>query len=135
MIGKRKRDVTVVSREEADSDSGSETPVSSAAAHDVFRKFFESRFEPLEPVQRPVRDEEDPTEKHSDEDEEDELEDASELSSEEGSEEEWNGISEDGEEDSGQKQAVEVVEFTDVRNPNEGILDKKMLKRFMVRCL
>lgn len=130
MIGKRKREVTVVSREEADSDSDSEPPVSSAAAHDVFRNFFESRFEPLEPVQRPAREEDSSVERHI---EQDKLEDTSEDASEEDSEKEWSGISEDGgEEDSGQ-QAVEVVEFTDVRNPNEDILDKRVLKSFMVR--
>jgi hypothetical protein len=49
MIGKRKRDTAVASRSSKTEDEEQASTVpDTSAAHDLFRKFFEAQFEPLE---------------------------------------------------------------------------------------
>lgn len=121
MTGKRKRDTSVVSRSKtADQETETSTPTTPTTptdtSHDLFRKFFESQFEPLDvPGGKVSRDESD---KGEDEDEDDDEE------SEAGSD--WEGLS--GEDE------VEVVEHRESSMTN-GLLDKKARKAFMVcRC-
>lgn len=112
MPGKRKRETTVVSR-----DVGSETDDSSTAAahasHDVFRHFFESKFQPLDLVQ----------DTHSTI----AQEPATDEDSEEESEGEWQGITDEDE-----QQQVEVIEHTDAGHEITATLDKRARKAFMV---
>ena len=85
-------------------------------SHDLFRKFFESQFEPLDlpggQVSREPESEED-----NDDGESEESEDDS----------EWDGIIGDGDEGK-----VEVVEHQDSSTKTDGLLDKKARKAFMV---
>ncbi|KAL1981453.1 hypothetical protein VTN96DRAFT_2669 [Rasamsonia emersonii] len=112
MPGKRKRDTTVVSRD-AGSDTD-DTPTATAdASHDIFRRFFESKFQPLDPA--PVRKPTVAQEENTDED------------SEEESEPEWQGITDEDEDEP----QVEVVEHTDTRDATVPTLDKKARQAFM----
>lgn len=120
MPGKRKRDTTVVSRtvEEEDREP---SPDVADSSHDIFRRYFESRFEPLEPI--PVKNSQSSqsTTAINEDEDEDENEDT---------DSEWDGISEEND-DSPQ---VEVVEHMDTRNMTDNMLvDKKSRKAFMVR--
>lgn len=85
-------------------------------SHDLFRKFFESQFEPLDIGPRVSRKEETKVEEGDDDDEE---------GSEAGSD--WDGLSGD---DYGDK--VEVIEHQDSSVKTSGLLDKKARKAFMV---
>ncbi|KAL2219813.1 hypothetical protein M432DRAFT_280942 [Thermoascus aurantiacus ATCC 26904] len=118
MPGKRKRDTTVVSRtvEEEDREP---SPDVADSSHDIFRRYFESRFEPLEPI--PVKNSQSSqsTTAINEDEDEDENEDT---------DSEWDGISEEND-DSPQ---VEVVEHMDTRNMTDNMLvDKKSRKAFM----
>lgn len=117
MIGKRKRDTAVVSRSSKTEDEEQTSTVADTSSHDLFRKFFEAQFEPLELPGGQIN-----REQESQEDEQDDS-DGSE------SESDWDGVSE---EDEGNQ--VEVVEYQDRTTKDKEILDKKAWKAFMV-CL
>lgn len=119
MIGKRKRDTSVVSRSTKADEQEQETSTPTTptdVSHDLFRKFFESQFEPLDvpgiQVSRAPESEEDNDDGESEE---------SEVESE------WDGITGDGDEGK-----VEVVEHQDSSTKTDGLLDKKARKSFMV---
>lgn len=120
MIGKRKRDTSVVSRsttkEEQEQDASVPT-TPTEVSHDLFRKFFESQFEPLDLGPKVSRKQE-----YEEEEDDDDEEEESEAGSE------WGGLS--GEEDEGNK--VEVVEHQDSSVKASGLMDKKARKAFMV---
>ncbi|KAF9890920.1 hypothetical protein FE257_005177 [Aspergillus nanangensis] len=119
MIGKRKRDTSVVSRSIKTKDQEDTPTAVDSSYQDVFRKFFEAEFEPLEvPGGKIARAEE------SEEDDEDGLED-SEIGSD------WDGIS--AEED--EVNTVEVVDHADSSANAELPLDKKARKAFMTAKL
>ena len=107
----------MVSRSTAKKEEDAPPAVADTSAHDVFRKFFEAQFEPIEAPEETVGDE-------SDAQEEDDNEEDS--GSETGSE--WSGVS--GEDEEGK---VEVVEHRDASS-NEHLANKKARKAFMV-CL
>ena len=133
MIGKRKRDTSVVSRTaRTSSPESTETtnhaPASSddISSQEIFRRYFESRFLPLDLPKRPDngRTAEGQRESGVDNSEGEEDDD------DEDSQNEWDGISEgEGVEEEGQ---VEVVECKDTRNMNDHVVDKKARKAFMV---
>lgn len=118
--GKRKRDTAVVSRSTKTKEA-SPPPVDNA--QDIFRKYFEAQFEPIEPP------------KPDDDSEEDEAEiDEEELSDVEGSD--WDGIS--GEEEEGSDEEsyeVEIVEHKDAKRDEFDLMDKKARKAFMVSAI
>jgi hypothetical protein len=115
MIGKRKRDTAVASRSSKTEDEEQTSTVpDTSAAHDLFRKFFEAQFEPLELPGGQIN-----REQESQEDEQD-YSDGSESGSE------WDGVSE--EEEGNQ---VEVVEYQDRTTKDKEIQDKKARKAFM----
>ncbi|KAL4890459.1 hypothetical protein BDV59DRAFT_94292 [Aspergillus ambiguus] len=118
MIGKRKRDTSIVSRSTTKDETEDSPAALDASAQDVFRKFFEAQFQPLEVPKNRVAFVE-----KSEEDEVDE-EDTSE-GSDTGSE--WGGLS--GEE--GESPAVEVISYADSSAKTETPLDKKARKAFM----
>ncbi|KAL5362749.1 hypothetical protein BJX96DRAFT_166905 [Aspergillus floccosus] len=117
MIGKRKRDTSVVSRSTTKRDKGDSPAPPDTSAQDVFRKFFEAQFQPLEVPKRQATGTD-----VSDEEEEDE-DDASEGDCT-GSE--WDGLSGDEE----ATNAVEVISYAD-SSKTEAPLDKKARKAFM----
>ncbi|PYH74075.1 uncharacterized protein BO88DRAFT_447916 [Aspergillus vadensis CBS 113365] len=119
MVGKRKRDAAVVSRttkvDEEEKKTTPQTETTDASATDVFRKFFEAQFQPLEvPGGQVTRGDESDEEDSEDED----FEEGSESGSD------WDGLS--GEED---EAPVEVVEHRDIKS--QDLLDKKARKAFM----
>lgn len=121
MVGKRKRDAAVVSRttkvDKEEERTTSQTATTDASAADVFRKFFEAQFQPLEvPGGQVTRNDESDEEESEDED----FEEGSESGSD------WDGLS--GEED---EAPVEVVEHRDIKS--QDLMDKKARKAFMVR--
>jgi hypothetical protein len=115
MIGKRKRETAVVSRPSKTEDEEQTPSVADTSSHDLFRKFFEAQFGPLELPGGPIN-----REQESQEDEED-YSDGSESGSD------WDVVSED---DEGNQ--VEVVEYQDRTTKDKEILDKKARKAFMV---
>lgn len=121
MVGKRKREAAVVSRTtkvDEEEKKTTQTETTDASATDVFRKFFEAQFQPLEvPGGQVTRGDESDEEDSEDED----FEEGSESGSD------WDGLS--GEED---EAPVEVVEHRDIKS--QDLLDKKARKAFMV-CL
>ncbi|KAL4942125.1 hypothetical protein BDV06DRAFT_222460 [Aspergillus oleicola] len=116
MIGKRKRDISVVSR----SKKGAEETTAAAEpnAQDIFRKFFEAQFQPLEVKGASAAEDESEPEYDEEDDSEDDSEDA-----EAGSE--WSGF--DGEENT----PVEVVEHTAPSRSADALMDKRARKAFM----
>lgn len=117
MTGKRKRDTFVVSRSKKTDDASPSPPPPADNAQDIFRKYFEAQFAPLDlPATRATGN------SNAEEDEE-EGEDS------EGSEmdEQWDGVSED----ESDEDVVEVVEHTDTRATDDR-MDKKAFKAFMV---
>ena len=116
MIGKRKRDVKVARRASAESEQG---PTNSADAsnhdQDLFRRYFESTFEPLEKVD--VRGS--PQAVSEDEDDEISLDDES----------DWAGLSDE----EANITAVHVVEHRDLSKDSEDHEDARQhYKSFMV---
>ncbi|EAL91977.1 hypothetical protein KXW98_007036 [Aspergillus fumigatus] len=114
MIGKRKRDTAVVSRSSKTEDED-QTPTvpDTSLAHDLFRKFFEAQFEPLElPGGQISREQES-------------QEDGQGYSDGSEPESEWDGVSEE------EGNRVEVVEYQDKITKEKEILDKKARKAFM----
>lgn len=118
MIGKRKRETVVASRSTKAGDP-SPSPPPADNAQDIFRKYFEAQFEPLDLPSRPVNESE-PEANDSDSDGDSEVS----ISDEEG----WEGVSEDEPEDN----QVEVVEYKDARLDPDARMDKKARKAFMV---
>lgn len=118
MVGKRKRDTSVVSRSTKADEQEQETSTPTTpteASHDLFRKFFESQFEPLDVPGGQV----------SREPESEEDNDDGESEESEGDDSEWDGIT-------GDEGKVEVVEHQDSSTRADGPLDKKARKAFMV---
>lgn len=119
MIGKRKRDTSVVSRSTKADEQEQETSTPTTptdVSHDLFRKFFESQFEPLDfPGGQVSREPESEEDNDDDGDESEESEGDS----------EWDGIT-------GDEGQVEVVEHQDSSTRADGLLDKKARKAFMV---
>ncbi|KAL2814635.1 hypothetical protein BJX63DRAFT_195928 [Aspergillus granulosus] len=121
MIGKRKRDTSVVSRSKRDKkeQTREESPTATETnAQDIFRKFFEAQFEPLEAQgHSTTSDESDSESDHGSEDPEDS-----------GSESEWSGI--EGE-NSDENAPVEVVDYTAPSKKTDPLMDKRARKAFM----
>lgn len=116
MIGKRKRDTSVVSRSTTKEDQEQDTSVPTTpteVSHDLFRKFFESQFEPLDIGPKASQKEE-----SEEEEDGDNNEDESEVGSD------WDSLSGADE--------VEVIEHQDSSVKKSDLLDKKARKAFMV---
>ena len=116
MVGKRKRDTSVVWRSEKFEESPPPPP---GNAQDVFRKYFEAQFQPLEQFARRGSDDDSPSSAEDDDDKDNEDLDSN---------SDWDGLSEA---DSDENQ-VEVVEHKEVRITPEDMMDKKARKAFMV---
>ncbi|PGH06145.1 hypothetical protein GX51_02533 [Blastomyces parvus] len=118
MLGKRKRDVVVVTRQihdEEDSDLQNPSP-SNDEKQNILRKLFEARFGPVEALVKPIATTpEAPS--HS-------------SLAEEGDDDEWEGLSDEGDSDIAGRSA-EVVEHTTSWNSAKDILDKQARKAFM----
>lgn len=118
MPGKRKRETAVISRTTEEGENRELSPDVAESSHDIFRRYFENRFEPLEPFPDKGPPSTQPTTAMSEDEDEDEDADS-----------EWDGISDEND-DSPQ---VEVVEHTGSRNVTDNMLvDKKARKAFMV---
>lgn len=119
MLGKRKREVAVVSRETKRSVSASPPPAP-VDAQELLRKYFESRFEPIE--------EPTPTKEPG-------AEDSSAPATEDEDGSDWDGISDDDEDEDDDTEEPEVVDHTisnrDTLEDDE--IDKLSRKEFMVR--
>ncbi|PWY85724.1 hypothetical protein BO94DRAFT_467314 [Aspergillus sclerotioniger CBS 115572] len=114
MVGKRKRDAAVISRATTSTDEETPQKTPDASANDIFRKFFEAQFQPLEvPGGQVARNDE------SEEESEDEDFEGSESGSD------WSGLS--GEE--AEEVEVEVVEHRDAKT--QDLMDKRARKAFM----
>lgn len=127
MIGKRKRQTSVVSRAKKGNnreDSPEKATTEQQSAQDIFRKFFEAQFEPLEVKETSTTQHE--SESESDDDGENGSGADSESESE--SESEWSGI--DGAET--ENTPVEVVEYQAPSRGADNLIDKKARKAFMV---
>ncbi|KAK2742428.1 hypothetical protein FQN55_007866 [Onygenales sp. PD_40] len=118
MLGKRKREVAVVTRETEKDDSEQITP---DEAQEILRRHFESRFAPLDiPKKRIIA-----VEEEEEEEEEEDISDAGSTGDEDG--EGWDGLS-DGDES---EQSAEVVEHTASWGTGMDIFDKQARKAFM----
>lgn len=120
MAGKRKREVTVSSRPAEKKET---TPPKTDNSQDIFRKYFEAQFQPLD---LPPSQQAGSTQANSDEEIE---EDDSEI--EQSVDSDWDGLSGDEEEGG----AVEVVEHKDVQVASDEVMDKKARKAFLVGFL
>ncbi|KAL2854707.1 hypothetical protein BJX68DRAFT_264608 [Aspergillus pseudodeflectus] len=119
MIGKRKRDISVESRSKKDKKDQEEPPTATeSSAQDIFRKFFEAQFEPLEVQENGATQDDSGSESGHD----------SEDSEDSGSESEWSGI--DGEDDN-ENRPVEVVDYTAPFTKADALMDKRARKAFM----
>ncbi|KKZ59949.1 hypothetical protein EMCG_05240 [[Emmonsia] crescens] len=120
MLGKRKRDVAVVTRQTCnEEDSDLQSPSSSAdEAQDILRKVFEARFGPVEALVKPIATR---------------PEETSHPSSSEEDGDEWEGLSDeaDNDNDDDKHQSAEVVEHTTSWDSAKDILDKQARKTFM----
>ena len=115
MVGKRKREATVISRETEKTGP----PKPADHHHDVFRRYFESRFLPLSlDLSQSTKEEEEAEEEEGDDDDDDDDEDEEES--------EWDGVS-DGQEE---EQQVEVIECKDSASVQQD--DRNARKAFMV---
>jgi hypothetical protein len=115
MVGKRKREAAVVSRSTKTKEA---SPPPANDAHDIFRKYFEAQFEPIEADVPSKRDAEE-----SGSEDEDNIEDDEDISEPDSN---WDGVSDESDEDN----VVEVVEHKDASF--DGLMDKKARKAFMV---
>jgi hypothetical protein len=120
MAGKRKRDTHVLSRStRAKEDEATTTPATNDnSSIDIFRKFFEAQFQPLELPGGHIACVEESKDEHG-----------TEVFEESDSGSEWTGISEAN----GDKE-VEVVEHRDSSAATEELMDRRARKAFMV-CL
>lgn len=117
MVGKRKRETAVVSRSTKPKEA---SPEPANNAQDIFRKYFEAQFEPIEtdvPSKRGAGEPE--------AGDDDIIEDDDEIS---GPDSDWDGLSGDSDEEN----VVEVVEHKDTSLGADGLMDKKARKAFMV---
>ncbi|KAJ5099363.1 hypothetical protein N7532_006364 [Penicillium argentinense] len=112
MAGKRKRETAVVSRSKKSEEA---SPPPADNAQDIFRKYFEAQFEPIEVA--PVK----PVDESESEDDEDD-EEGSDFSGEE-----WDGVSEEDEDEN----RVEVVEHRDASTAGDEMMDKLARKAFL----
>lgn len=124
MLGKRKREVTVASRKRAVTVKDESTLDTSAQdAQERLRKYFESRFEPLElPGSRSVAV----------------LDGSSNASDTDDSDQgEWDGIEEEdsGEDEDSNGPAPEVVDYSKTPKLRTELVDKATVKKFMVSAL
>jgi hypothetical protein len=117
MVGKRKRETAVVSRSTKPKEA---SPEPANNVQDVFRKYFEAQFEPIETDVPSKRDAEEPQSG-----DEDIIEDDDEIS---GPDSDWDGLS--GESD--EENVVEIVEHKDTSLGADDLMDKKARKAFMV---
>ncbi|EGC48854.1 conserved hypothetical protein [Histoplasma capsulatum var. duboisii H88] len=118
MLGKRKRDVVVVTRQirQEDSDIQSLSP-SADEKQDILRKIFEARFGPVEALVKPIALS---------------PEKPSHLSLAEGNDDEWEGLSDKANNAATEEHpSAEVVEHTTSWNPAKDMLDKPARKAFM----
>lgn len=121
MVGKRKRDTSEVSGSEK-GGSRQETPAAAeSSAQDIFRKFFEAQFQPLE-VKRVNT-----AKNESDSEYTDNEHDGHSQEDDSASESEWSGIEEQEE-----NTPVEVVEYQAPSRSTGDLIDKKARKAFMV---
>lgn len=120
MVVKRKRDTSVVSRSKKAEGS---SPPPADNAQDIFRKYFEAQFEPIEAT--PVKASE-----VSESEEDDEDYNSEDLDGESDSEEGWDGLSEEEEDD---EPKVEVVEHKDASADGDELMQKQARKAFLVR--
>lgn len=109
MIGKRKRDTEVKSK-----DPKVSSPPPAENAQDVFRKYFEAQFKPLDL----------PSVQTADDEDSEDLSEENELVSES----EWSGLDDGGD----KEPKVQVVEHKNARVDPDDIMDKKARKAFMV---
>ena len=119
MVGKRKRDTVATSRSTKPKDATPPPADTPENAQDVFRKYFEAQFEPLDLPNRPTNQTE--SQEEDDEDTQDESEGSEPAS-------DWDGLSEASEDDN----QVEVVEHKAIRTAPEDMMDKRARKAFMV---
>lgn len=124
MVAKRKRDTSVVSRSKKTEES---SPAPADNAQDIFRKYFEAQFEPIETA--PAKPTEQSESEEDDEDYDDEEDDDS-MGSENG----WDGLSEEDEDEDDSPQ-VEVVEHKDASADDDDLMHKRARKAFLVREL
>ncbi|KAL4991199.1 hypothetical protein BDW68DRAFT_174345 [Aspergillus falconensis] len=118
MIGKRKRDTSEVSKSR-EAGSREESPaVTESSAQDIFRKFFEAQFQPLEVRGASTAQDE------SDSGSNDSECDGDSQEGESASESEWSGIE-------GETTPVEVVEYQAPSRHTGDLADKKARKAFM----
>ena len=117
MVGKRKRETAVVSRSTKTKEA---SPPPSNDAQDIFRKYFEAQFEPIEQDAPPKRGAEELNSS-----EEDHVEDDDDISQPDSN---WDGLDEESDEDN----VVEIVEHKDARFGANDLMDKKARKAFMV---
>lgn len=116
MLGKRKREAVVVSRSTEQEEVPVDPPVDS---HDLLRKYFEARFEPLEELQKTQAS----TGNISDLQSEDESADS-----------EWDGISDEDEDSDAQasRWTPEVIDYSMSNELTKDELEKELRKQFMV---
>lgn len=119
MAGKRKRETAIVSRSTKTKET---SPPPASDAQDIFRKYFEAQFEPIEDDVPSKRDA-----VESDSGDEDNFEDDDDISEPDS---DWDGLS--GESD--EEHVVEVVEHKDASLGAKDLMDKKARKAFMVYC-
>lgn len=136
LLGRKKRDATVISRheqneEEQEHQQQNEAPSTAAEEYrEMMRKAFEAQFAPIDPdLLKPIgsrSDSEDSDVEMSEDDDEEEEEEEG-----EGDEnEDWSGLS--GEESEGEKVAVVDHSRTGKRPDDLDLPDKSTRKRFMV---
>jgi hypothetical protein len=121
MIVKRKRDTSVVSRPKK---TEAPSPPPADNAQDIFRKYFEAQFEPIEAAPAQPAEESESEEDDEDYNEEDDDENM-------GSEDGWDGVSEEDEDE----HRVEVVEHKDANENEDELMQKQLRKAFLVRKL
>lgn len=117
MVGKRKRETAVVSRSTKTKEA---SPPPANDAQDIFRKYFEAQFEPIEQDAPSKRGAEE-----LDSGDEDHIEDDDDISEPDS---DWSGLDEESDEDN----VVEIVEHKDASLGANDLMDKKARKAFMV---
>ncbi|KAL6236630.1 hypothetical protein BDW75DRAFT_206059 [Aspergillus navahoensis] len=120
MIGKRKRDISEVSKPGKAGSREISPAATESSAQDIFRKFFEAQFQPLEIKGASTAQEESDSKSNNSEYYGDSQGDESQ------SESEWSGI--EGEEGN---TTVEVVEYQAPSRHTGDLVDKKARKAFM----
>lgn len=123
MVGKRKRETTVVSRGTSDAKDKATAVRKPQDAQEALRKYFESQFEPIEPLRlaNGADSDSETLDSSGHDDSEEEDDDEEENSG-------WDGISDEESEDTG----PEVVDHS-IRAQAKELTDKEARKSFMVR--